>query len=86
MTSQDIDELEATLDPTARLVISVLRDDNAQLRKQLDASTEQSRILAEQVARLTEQLQDLKQRQENMALGGCSRRQVLTRLQNGKGA
>jgi transposase len=62
MTAQDIDELEATLDPTARLVISVLRDDNAQLRKQLDVSTEQSRILAEQVARLTEQLQDLKQR------------------------
>ena len=62
MRPEDLDELEATLDPTARVVIAFLRDENAQLRKQLDASTEQSRILVDQVARLTEQVQDFKQR------------------------
>ena len=55
MTSEDLDELEARLDPTARFVVVMLR-------KQLDSSTEQNRLLTEQIARLTEQLQDMKRR------------------------
>lgn len=55
MTSEDLDELEATLDATARFVVRMLRE-------QLQASTEQNRLLTEQIARLTEQLQDMKRR------------------------
>jgi len=62
MTLADLDELEATLDPTARMVIAFLREHIAQLSKQLDASTEQNRLLTEQNARPTEQLQDMKRR------------------------
>jgi len=62
MTLADLDELEAALDPTARMVIAFLREQNAQLSKQLDASTAQNRLLTEQIARLTEQLQDMKRR------------------------
>ncbi len=62
MTLEDLEKLEATLDPTARMVIAFLREHNAQLSKQLQASTEQNRLLTEQIALLTEQLQDMKRR------------------------
>jgi len=55
MTSEDLDELEATLDATARFIVRMLRE-------QLQASTEQNRLLTGQIARLTEQLQDMKRR------------------------
>ena len=55
MTLADLDELEATLDPTARIIIAFLREHNTQLSKQLDLSIEQ-------IERLTEQLQDFKRR------------------------
>ena len=55
MTLEDLDELEATLDPTARFIVAMLREQNTQLRKQLDLSIEQ-------IERLTEQLQDFKRR------------------------
>jgi transposase len=62
MTSEDLDELEAALDPTARFVVAILREENAQQRKQLESSAEQIRVLTEQIARLTEQLEDFKRR------------------------
>jgi hypothetical protein len=55
MTSEALDELEATLDATARFIVRMLRE-------QLQASTEQNRLLTEQIALLTEQLQDMKRR------------------------
>ena len=62
MTLEDLEKLEETLDPTARMVIAFLKEHNAQLCKQLESSTEQNRLLTEQIARLSEQLQDMTRR------------------------
>lgn len=62
MAPEALDELEAKLDPAARFVVATLRDENAQQRKQLDANIAQIRILADQIAILTEQVADLKRR------------------------
>jgi transposase len=62
MTLEELEKLEATLEPTARMVIAFLREHNAQLCKQLEASTEQNRLQTEQIAKLTEQLLDMKRR------------------------
>ena len=62
MTAEDLDELEAKLDLTARFVVAMLREQISELRKQLESSTEQNRLQTEQIARLTEQLLDMKRR------------------------
>lgn len=48
MAPDDLDELESGLDPTARFIVAYLRQENSELREQL--------------ANLTEQLDDLKRR------------------------
>jgi hypothetical protein len=43
MTPNELDELESGLDPTARFIVTYLRQENTQLREQLAKLTEQVR-------------------------------------------
>jgi hypothetical protein len=52
----ELDELERTLDPMARFVISHLRKDNALLREQLEKNGELVQRLTEQVDALNRRL------------------------------
>jgi hypothetical protein len=62
-----IDELDAKLDPSARVVVALLREENAEQKRRLESSsaqnaalTSQLGLLTEQIARQTEQLEDLR--------------------------
>jgi chromosome segregation ATPase len=64
-----IDGLDAKLNSSARLVVALLREENADLKQRLEASsvqiaalTSQLGLLTEQIARQTEQLEDLRRR------------------------
>ena len=69
MAPEALDELEAKLDPSARVVVALLREENAEQKRRLEASsaqiaalTSQLGLLTEQIARQTEQLEDLRRR------------------------
>jgi transposase len=56
MAGDDVDDLEAALDPTARLLVSHLRRENAALREQLTKNGELIQRLTEQVEALNRRL------------------------------
>jgi transposase len=62
MTPEELDQLQSELDPAARFVVALLREENAKLREQLAVSIRQLEANVEQIARLTEQLEDFKRR------------------------
>src|SRR5512145_853282 len=69
MAPEALDELEAKLEPSARAIVALLREENAEQKKQLKASSDQIAaltaqlgLLTEQIALQTEQLQDLRRR------------------------
>ncbi len=69
MAPESLDELEVRLDPWGRAIFKMLREENAQQSKRLEASaqqiaalTAQLGLLTEQLARQTEQLDDLRRR------------------------
>jgi transposase len=56
MAGDDVDDLEDALDPTARLLVSHLRQENAELRAQLAKNNELIQRLTEQVEALNRRL------------------------------
>lgn len=69
MPPEALDKLEAKLDPAARVVVALLREENAEQKRRIEASsaqiaalTSQLGLLTEQIARQTEQLEDLRRR------------------------
>jgi len=69
MAPESLDELEAKLDPWGQVIFRMLREENAEQKRQLEALsgqnaslTSQVGILVEQVTRQGEQLEDLRRR------------------------
>lgn len=56
MAPEPLDELEAKLDPWGRAVFKMLREENAQQRRQLEANAQQVAALTAQLGLVTEQL------------------------------
>ena len=53
---QALDELDAKLDPSARAIVALLREENADQKKRLEASLAQIAALTSQLSLLTEQI------------------------------